>query len=82
MRIAIRSLYTMRDPRAAENDFRKVLSVDPDHYGAMQGLAIALDQTGRSDQSRPLWQKVLLLARASNDNRVADLAGQKLASPR
>ena len=82
MRIAVRSLYTMRDPRAAEDDFRKVLSVDPDHYGAMQGLAIALDESGRLDESRPLWQKVLLLARASNDKRVADIATQKLAPHR
>jgi hypothetical protein len=80
MRWGINKLYSRRDPRAAEADFRKVLAVEPDHYGALQALALALDETGQSNESRPIWNRVLTMARQFNDPRTAELAAQRIGS--
>ena len=82
MRWGINRLFNGRDPRSAESDFRKVLSVEPDHYGALQALAIDLDETGRSSEARPVWQKVLSMAREYHDARTAELAMERIASSR
>ena len=36
MKSGLDALYTRHDPAAAANDFRKVLQMNPAHYGATQ----------------------------------------------
>jgi hypothetical protein len=82
MRWGINRMYSRRDPRAAQEAFRKVLSLEPDHYGALQALALALDETGQSNESRPIWERVLAMAKQFNDSRTAELAEERIAAPR
>ncbi|HZJ01428.1 MAG TPA: hypothetical protein VFD22_12265, partial [Gemmatimonadaceae bacterium] len=82
MRAAVRSLYIKSEPWAAERDFRRVLELDPQRYGAIQGLASALDATGKSGEARRLWAQALLLAKEFNDTRTVELATNKLAEGR
>jgi Flp pilus assembly protein TadD len=82
MRAAVRSLYMKSEPWAAERDFRRVLELDPQRYGAIQGLASALDATGKSGEARRLWAQALLLAKEFNDTRTVELATNKLAEGR
>lgn len=40
-------------------DLELVLARDPKHFGAMEGLAIILYETGREEESREVWEKVI-----------------------
>ena len=71
-------LHTLRDPAAAVIDFREVLELVPQHYGATYQLAAALDAAGKRDEAGPLWEKVLHLAEAVNDKAAADTARARL----
>jgi hypothetical protein len=44
-------------------------------------LAAALDADGRSDEARPLWEKMLTLAESSGDQQTAAPARAKLSQP-
>jgi tetratricopeptide (TPR) repeat protein len=58
--LALLKLRTWAD---AEGRFRKALEVDPNHAGALQGLAHALRQQGRpADAVRPAWRAAKLTA--------------------
>jgi tetratricopeptide (TPR) repeat protein len=85
MSAGIYALYTQRDPSTAIDRFRKVLELNPNHYGATFQLAMALDQAGRSGETQPLWGKVLSMAQGYNDKDTANTARARLAqssSPR
>src|SRR5262249_8055400 len=69
------------DPQAAVPEFQKVLAANPSHYGATFQLAAALDAAGRSDEARPLWEKMLTLAESSGDQQTATTARTKLGQP-
>jgi tetratricopeptide (TPR) repeat protein len=75
----VSALYTRRDPNAAIVQFRKVLEINPNHYGATFQLAMALDQAGKSTEARPLWKKALDIAEASKDADTANTARARLA---
>ena len=60
-------LYAKHDPNAAADQFRKVLERNPNHYGATFQLARALDRAGKPAEARPIWEKMLKMAEASND---------------
>ena len=80
MNAGLEALHTRHDPETAIADFRKVLEHTPDHYGATFQLAAALEAAGRRDEARPLWEKMLQMAEASEDMETADKARARLHS--
>jgi tetratricopeptide (TPR) repeat protein len=74
MSLGLDALYEKRDPAAAVEQFRKVLALNPEHYGATFQLATALDQAGKPNEARPVWTKVLAMAEAIKDAKTAELA--------
>lgn len=78
MKAGLDALYARRDPSAAAAEFRKVLERNPKHYGATFQLAVALDQTGKSAEARPLWEKVLTMAEGFKDAQTAATARARL----
>jgi cytochrome c-type biogenesis protein CcmH/NrfG len=80
MTLGLDALYTKHDPVAAAARFREVLAKNPQHYGATFQLAIALDQSEKPAESRPVWAKMLTLAEAINDTATADRARARLAA--
>jgi Tfp pilus assembly protein PilF len=81
MQAGLDAFYTRHDPQAAVPEFQKVLAANPSHYGATFQLAAALDAAGRSDEARPLWEKMLALAESSGDQQTAATARAKLGPP-
>lgn len=71
-------LYTRNNPAAAAAKFREVLAGNPAHYGAHFQLAVALDRSGKPDEARPIWQEMLRLAEAINDQQTAQTARERL----
>jgi tetratricopeptide (TPR) repeat protein len=47
--------------------FRRVLQIDPDHYGAHYQLAVALLASGRTAEARAAWRRFERLAAAIGD---------------
>ena len=82
MRAGLDALYTQHDQNAAAAQFRQVLERNPTHYGATFQLAYALDQAGKGEEARPLWEKVLQMAEGYNDKQTADTARAHLAAQR
>lgn len=80
MREGLALLYERHDPAAAAEKFRKVLEQNPTHYGATFQLASALDAAGKSDEARPLWQKMLEMAEAIQDLKTAEKARERIAA--
>jgi tetratricopeptide (TPR) repeat protein len=78
MRAGLEALYKQGDPNAAVVQFRKVLERNPLHYGATYQLAAALDAAGKSDEARPLWERVLTMAEKYNDPQTAGTARKHL----
>jgi protein O-mannosyl-transferase len=81
MAAGVYASYTRRDPTGAIVQFRRVLEMNPSHYGATFQLAMALDQAGKPTDARSLWEKVLAMAQASKDNDTANTARARLAKP-
>ncbi len=79
MKAGLDALYEKKDALAAIVEFRKVLEMNPDHYGATFQLAKALDQAGKPAEARPLWAKALKLAEGFKDAETAKLARERLA---
>lgn len=79
MKTGLDALYTQHNPTEAIEQFRQVLARNPTHYGATFQLAYALDQAGKGNEARPLWEKVLQMAESSNDKQTADAARARLA---
>lgn len=71
-------LYDRKDPVAAAAVFRKVLELNPTHYGATYQLATALDRSGQADLARSLWERVLGMAITYKDAATEQTARQKL----
>lgn len=63
----LRLLDVERDAGAAAVKFRQVLERNPAHYGATWQLARALDAAGRPEEARPVWEKMLEMARNAKD---------------
>lgn len=70
--------YARHDLPAAVEAFRKVLQLNPQHYGATYQLAYALDQLQQQSEATPYWQKMLAMAEASGDTATADTARARL----
>src|SRR5207237_462767 len=80
MQAGIEALYTRHDPQAAATAFRKVLELNPMHYGATFQLATALDAAGKREEAHALWGQVLKLAEAAHDQPTIDTARARLAA--
>lgn len=71
-------LLKRNNPAAAAEQFRKVLTRNPTHYGATYQLATALDRSGQQTQARPVWEKVLGMAVMYKDARTEEIARSRL----
>jgi Tfp pilus assembly protein PilF len=78
MATGVNALYRLNDPNAAAVEFRKVLEKNPNHYGATYQLAAALDKAGKQAEAKPLWEKVLAMAKTYNDTATIATAQAKL----
>jgi len=58
--------------------FRKVVERNPGHYGATFQLAMALDRSGKPEEARPLWEKMLEMAQSSNDAETVTTVRRRL----
>jgi len=74
-------LYQTEDPIGAETVFRKVLQVNPTHYGAHYQLAVSLDRGGKPGEARRMWEAVLNSAESARDSATARTARSRLAAP-
>jgi hypothetical protein len=54
------------------------LEQNPNHYGAIFQLAMALDRAGKKAEARPLWLKVLQMAEIYKDQNTANIAREML----
>ena len=79
MKAGLDALYTRNDPNAAAAQFRKLLDMNPAHYGATFQLATALDRAGKPAEARPLWEKVAQMAEGYKDQPTLDAARARLA---
>src|SRR5262249_40704739 len=52
MKSGLDALHTRNDPGSAAVQFRKVLALNPSHYGATFQLAAALDRLGKPEEAR------------------------------
>lgn len=80
MRAGLDLLYAQHDPADAAAEFRKVLALNPTHYGATYQLATALDRAGQAREARPLWETVLKMAAGYNDAETTAAAEARLAT--
>jgi Tfp pilus assembly protein PilF len=78
MASGLNSLYKLNDPVGAAEQFRKVLEKNPAHYGATYQLAAALDKQGKTAEAKPLWVKVLAMAKTYNDTATITTAQAKV----
>jgi hypothetical protein len=78
MKAGLDLLYTRNDPAGAAALFRRVLELNPTHYGATFQLAKALDLVGNADEARTLWEKVLVMAETYHDEETAATARARL----
>lgn len=72
------ALNARQDPAGAATQFRKVLELNPDHYGATYQLALALDRSGQPAEAAPWWEKALRMAERYNDKPTIDLIRARL----
>ena len=67
MKAGLDLFYTQRRPAEAAAEFREVLELDPNHYGATFQLAFSLETAGRREESRREWKRVIDMARRYHD---------------
>ncbi len=66
MAVGLDALYKRGDNQAAIAQFRRLLDVNPNHYGAHYQLAVALERSG-DPAAKDEWKKVLAAATSIND---------------
>jgi len=81
MALGVDLLHRQGDAQRAMEEFRRVLSRNPAHYGATYQLAAAHDRLGERGRARPYWQRVRQLAESFGDTAVAQAARARLLSP-
>jgi tetratricopeptide (TPR) repeat protein len=79
MKAGVDALYTRNDPETAAAQFRKILAMNPTHYGAVYQLATALDRAGKPGEARPYWERLLPMAETAHDDATAATARARLA---
>jgi tetratricopeptide (TPR) repeat protein len=78
MQAGLDALYKRHDSDEAIAQFLKVLERNPIHYGATFQLASALDAAGKRAEARPLWERMVQMAEATQDTATADAARARL----
>ncbi|MGH9441371.1 MAG: tetratricopeptide repeat protein [Thermoanaerobaculia bacterium] len=78
MRAGLEALYTRGRSAEAAGIFRRVLSSNPNHYGANFQTAVALELAGQKGEARPYWEKTLTLAERYRDAGTAKTAREHL----
>jgi len=78
MALGLDLMYRQNNATAAAQQFRRVLSKNPTHYGATYQLATALDRSGQLEQGRRYWQRMLGMATQINDEKVMAVARDRL----
>lgn len=78
MVLGVNLLYAQNNPSAAADEFRKILALKPTHYGATYQLAVSLDKSGKRDEARQLWTRMLAMAIAAKDTPTAETARTRL----
>jgi Flp pilus assembly protein TadD len=81
MKAGLDALYRRGDAAAAAIEFRKVLALNPTHYGATYQLATALDRTGQRAEAQRLWEAVAGMAQQYKDQKTLDAARARLSRP-
>jgi Tfp pilus assembly protein PilF len=71
-------MYARNDLVGAIEKFQAVLARNKTHYGATYQLAVALDRSGRRDEAKTVWQRVLPMAIQFKDQKTADTARARL----
>ena len=79
MKAGLGALYERKDAAAAIVEFRRVLEINPNHYGATFQLARALDEAGKPAEARPVWERALKMADGFKDAKTAEMAKERLA---
>lgn len=67
------------DANEAVGHFRKVLELNPNHYGATYQLARALDRAGLRDEATRQWERVYRVAEQQGDPALVETARLRLA---
>ena len=80
MQAGLDALYQRRDPTDAVAEFRQVLAVNREHYGANYQIAVALDRAQRQQEARTYWQTVLEQAQGYGQQDIVRQARARLAS--
>ncbi|MCO6185052.1 tetratricopeptide repeat protein [Rhizobium sp. L1K21] len=75
--------YHMGNYKKSMSDVIRVLTLEPRHFGALSGMAIILEDTGRDEQALAVWQRLLEVYPGDRkaQNRVKSLS-EKLAGSR
>ncbi len=63
--------FQQRDFRAALRDLRRVLAIDPNHYRAMQGVAVILNEFGERERALRAYRRVLKIYPLKKEAREA-----------
>jgi Tfp pilus assembly protein PilF len=82
MIIGLNLLYAQNNPSVAAEQFKKVLALKPQHYGATYQLAKSLDLAGKHAEAKPIWARMVTMAEAVNDKTTADTARARLKQDR
>lgn len=75
--------YHLGNYKKSMSDIIRVLALEPRHFGALAGMAIMLEDTGRDQQALSVWRRVLEVYPGDRkaQNRVKALS-EKLAGSR
>jgi Flp pilus assembly protein TadD len=74
----LKALYERHDAAGAVQRFRRVLELQPSHYGASFQLAAALQAAGERDAARQAYQRSLQMAREQRDAQTVRLIEERL----
>ena len=81
MQAGLDALYTRNDAAGSVRYFRRVLELNPRHYGAHFQLAKALDAAGRPVEARPVWETMKPMAEEAEDEETLTVVRARLAKP-
>ena len=82
MRAGLVYAYRLGDSATAVERYRRVLALDPAHYGAHYQLAVALLAAGRRDEALAAWSRFTPMAAAIGDQASLDAAPAELRAAR
>ncbi len=70
--------YQMGNYKKSMADITRVLVLEPRHFGALSGMAVMLEETGRDKQALAVWRRLLEIYPADRtaQNRVKALSEQ------